>query len=177
MWGWQVVPEGWSSAADPQDHFCPDTHPLPGSWAHFMSKHTNLPWWPTTPDPPFPSCLGDSSKGRRWGHGASPMCRRWAVLLESVGAVAYVIHEVWARNVKAWGGWACGVMHQQVGTGAKCLILSPWPPPHHALQTSCPLPSPSPACLALLPAKTWSAVKAPLFPRSFMALPSRLGWS
>lgn len=67
-WGRWVVPEGWSSAADPQDHFCPDMYPLPSFWAHLMSKHTALPQRLTAPDPPFPSCSGDSSKGRRWGH-------------------------------------------------------------------------------------------------------------
>lgn len=99
MWGWQVVPEGWSSSADPQDHFCPDTYSLPGSWSHLRSKHTVQPWWPAASAPSFPSCLVDSSKGRRWAYGMSSVWGRWVALLGIAEAVAYVVHVVWTRNI------------------------------------------------------------------------------
>lgn len=56
--------------------------------------------------------------------------------------------------------------HQEVGAEIKCPIFSPGP----LLQSS--PPSPSHACPALLLTQPW----CPSFPRSFVALPNRLGW-
>lgn len=82
---------GLEVSCRPTGPFLP-RHVLP---PHLMIKPSALLWKPATPHPLFPSSLGDSSKGSRWGPGVSPVWGQWVVLsLVIAEAVVYVVHLV-----------------------------------------------------------------------------------
>lgn len=137
MWGWQVVPEGWSSSADPSDHFCPGTYSLPGSWSRLRSKHTAQPQRPAASAPSFPSCLAfPSSKGRRWDE----LC-------------VWVVGSTFGNR---WGCCLCGPCH--LSQKRKCLRRSStWEMgARPCLQSFYRVPVLSPSSPALLLTKIWS---------------------